>query len=120
MTGHVRHINQNLLIHITRQLGHRTQPLRPRLAHDGAGRPVLGLVERRDLVEVDVLVEGELQGRGDVVRVVVLGVVVRVVVAAVGVGVFVVAVVGHFSCLFCSFLVGIYVWFVGVCSPGRL
>lgn len=52
------------------------------------------LVQRSHLVKVDVLVQRELQGRGDVVRVVVLGMVVPV---AVGVDVFVVAVVRHLS-----------------------
>lgn len=50
------------------------------------------LVQRRDLVKVDVLVQRELHGGGDVVRVVVLGPAHVVVVVVV---VFVVAVVGH-------------------------
>lgn len=74
-----RYVDDQLLVCVRGELGLVIQPLGPGLLHDGLAGAVDALVERRDLVEVYVLVQRELQRRRDVVRVVVLVAVVVVV-----------------------------------------
>lgn len=68
----LRDIDNQLLVSITNKLRLITEPLRPRLLHNGLSGAVRGLVEGGHFVKVDVLVQRELQCGGDVVRMVVL------------------------------------------------
>ena len=88
----IRNVNNQLFISIAHHLGLRLQSLRPRLLEDGLAGAVHLLVQRGDLVKVDLLVQRELHGGRDVVRVVMLCPAHMVVVVVV---VFVVAVVRH-------------------------
>lgn len=60
---HLRNVQDELFIRIASQLGFILEPLCPSLLYDGFTRAVLRLVHGGDLVEVNVLVEGELDSR---------------------------------------------------------
>jgi hypothetical protein len=79
---YLRNSHQDLLISITNQLRLRIQPLIPRLLDNRHPRPRLAFIQCDDLIEVDLGVEIGLQGRREVVGVVMpaMGVVVVVVV----------------------------------------
>lgn len=78
-----RDVHEQLLVGVAGQLGVLAQPLGPRLADNGAAAVADRLVERRDLVKVDLLVEAVLERRRDIVRVVVDVVTVAMAVAVV-------------------------------------
>lgn len=63
-------MHNQLLISITLALGLLLQPLRPRLLANGLPGPRLGLVERGDAVEVDMLVERVLERGRNVIGVI--------------------------------------------------
>lgn len=90
-----RDMHQQLLISVALQLRALLQPLRPRLLYHRSARPGGSFIERRDSVEVDVLVERVLDGGGNVVAVVVAAVAVGVFVPVVMTIVFIVAVMRH-------------------------
>ena len=88
-------MHQQLLISVALQLRALLQPLRPRLLYHRSARPGGSFIERRDSVEVDVLVERVLDGGGNVVAVVVAAVAVGVFVPVVMTIVLIVAVMRH-------------------------
>ncbi len=101
------------MVGVAGELGLYRQALGPRLLDDGLARARLGFVQSRDVVELDVLVERELERRRDVVGmvvvviVVVIVAVVMVMVAAIS-AMLVVAVVRHLrslGALCCGWLV---------------
>lgn len=85
-------MDEKLFIRIASQLGRLIHPLGPCFLDDGLAGAGFFLVEGCDVVEVDVFVERGLQGRRDVIRVVVLLVVMVMVVVAAVTGVFVMTV----------------------------
>lgn len=74
----LRHVDDDLLVGVTRQLRLLLQPLSPRLLHDGLARARRRLVHCVDGVKVYVLVQAVLDGGCDVIGMIMLVVMVAV------------------------------------------